>query len=254
MALNLSKNDSSSSEKSGDKKIKLNLDKKEITLSEDDASLKQDDLTVSKMSNKGFLYIVIGLLVFGAGIFFYQYNSNSEGVTSSTIPENDTTLASVNNSLPKEGESDTITGSVINSVEAAPLKNGEATKTESQAAVLNSINQLVKTNNTQVAYFDAGSDQGSNYAVQSIDVIIRFLNENTSNKITVLGFASRDGDPGKNQILSEKRAKTFKEYLVSKGANAAQINTRGEGSAKPIADDYTIEGRKKNRRVEFILE
>lgn len=254
MALNLSKNDNSSSEDGSNKKIKLNLNKQEITPTENNAPEIQVDLTVSKKSNKSLIYIVIGLLVFGAGLLIYQYDSNSEGVVSSTNTEIDSNLVSTSNGSQKEDQSESISGSQINAAEALPAENVESPKTENQSAVVNSINQLVKTNNTQVAYFDAGSEQVSNSAVQSIEVIIRFLAENASNKITVIGYASSEGDPGKNQSLSENRAKRFKDYLVSKGANATQIYTRGEGSAKPIADNSTIEGRKRNRRVEFILE
>jgi outer membrane protein OmpA-like peptidoglycan-associated protein len=254
MALNLSKNDNTSSEDSGNKKLKLNLEKKEVTPSDKTIQESQEDSKTTEKSNKGLLYIVIGLLVFGAGIFFYQYNSNSEGVTSSAVTENDTAFASGNNALPKDIESDSITGSQINSAEAAPLGNGEAPKTEGKVAVVNSINQLIKDKNIQVAYFDAGSDQILTSDTRPIDLLIEYLSQKATNKISVVGYASSEGDSGLNKSLSENRAIKFKELLVSKGANAMQINTRGEGSARPIANNTTIEGRKRNRRVEFILE
>jgi OOP family OmpA-OmpF porin len=42
-----------------------------------------------------------------------------------------------------------------------------------------------------------------------------------------------------------------RDYLVSKGANAAMLKTRGYGESQPVADNATEAGRAQNRRVEF---
>ncbi len=53
--------------------------------------------------------------------------------------------------------------------------------------------------------------------------------------------------------MSTKRAESVKEYLVSKGVPADILVTKGFGSSKPIADNNTSEGRKRNRRVVFVI-
>jgi OOP family OmpA-OmpF porin len=53
-----------------------------------------------------------------------------------------------------------------------------------------------------------------------------------------------------NIKLSEKRAKSVRDYIVTKlGIDGARLTTKGYGYTKPIASNKTDEGRQKNRRV-----
>ncbi len=73
--------------------------------------------------------------------------------------------------------------------------------------------------------------------------------------IEISGHTDNVGNDDYNQKLSEKRAKSVKNYIVNKGITAIRLKTIGYGEAKPIADDDTDEGRQKNRRIEVsILE
>jgi outer membrane protein OmpA-like peptidoglycan-associated protein len=69
--------------------------------------------------------------------------------------------------------------------------------------------------------------------------------------IEIAGHTDNVGDPRKNKLLSQERAKKVKEYLVEKGIASARIQTIGYGGSKPIADNKNEETRKQNRRVEF---
>ncbi len=53
--------------------------------------------------------------------------------------------------------------------------------------------------------------------------------------------------------LSRKRVDTVKKYMILKGISANRIKTKAFGGTKPIADNNLKEGKKKNRRVEFII-
>jgi OOP family OmpA-OmpF porin len=55
-------------------------------------------------------------------------------------------------------------------------------------------------------------------------------------------------------MLSEKRSKAVKKYLVSKGVKVDKVIAEWFGQAVPIADNNTPEGRQKNRRVEMKVE
>ena len=43
----------------------------------------------------------------------------------------------------------------------------------------------------------------------------------------------------------------MKEFLISKGLESARLKAKGFGSKNPVANNKTVEGRAKNRRVEF---
>ena len=77
-----------------------------------------------------------------------------------------------------------------------------------------------------------------------------YLAKNASNKITLIGYASSEGDINFNKSLSEKRAQSMKDYLSSNGVEVAKILIEGAGIENPIGDNNTESGRKQNRRVE----
>jgi OmpA-OmpF porin, OOP family len=72
-------------------------------------------------------------------------------------------------------------------------------------------------------------------------------------KLGVYGHTDNNGSDEVNVPLSEKRAAAVKDYLLGKGLTAAQIETKGYGSSKPVADNSTATGRSRNRRVEIVL-
>ena len=65
------------------------------------------------------------------------------------------------------------------------------------------------------------------------------------------GHTDSIGTEQYNQGLSERRANSVKEYLVSKGVPADRVYTEGKGELSPVASNATREGRAQNRRVEI---
>lgn len=68
------------------------------------------------------------------------------------------------------------------------------------------------------------------------------------------GHTCNIGPEAYNQGLSERRAKSVKDYLVAKGIPAVRLGTSGLGESAPKYDNTTLEGRKLNRRVEIIIK
>ena len=56
-----------------------------------------------------------------------------------------------------------------------------------------------------------------------------------------------------NEELSQKRAESVMEYLVSQGFKSDLVSARGYGEANPVAENTTAKGRAENRRVELTL-
>jgi OOP family OmpA-OmpF porin len=73
-------------------------------------------------------------------------------------------------------------------------------------------------------------------------------------KIEVQGHASAEGSDRHNLNLSDRRAKSVREYLVKKaGIGKDMLTAKGYGETQPIADNETEDGRVANRRVEFVI-
>ncbi len=72
-------------------------------------------------------------------------------------------------------------------------------------------------------------------------------------KIAVTGHTDNTGNDAINVPLSNNRAKSVGDYLVSQGVSAAEVTTSGQGAANPVASNDTAAGRAQNRRVEITV-
>ncbi len=72
-------------------------------------------------------------------------------------------------------------------------------------------------------------------------------------KILLAGHTDNVGSRTANQRLSERRAASVERFLTDQGINAARLQIVGRGESRPIADNATAQGRRKNRRIEFTV-
>jgi outer membrane protein OmpA-like peptidoglycan-associated protein len=72
-------------------------------------------------------------------------------------------------------------------------------------------------------------------------------------KLAVEGYTDSIGSDEYNQKLSEKRADSVRDYLVSQGVTDGNITAQGFGKANPVATNDTNEGRALNRRVQMVV-
>lgn len=101
--------------------------------------------------------------------------------------------------------------------------------------------------------FEIDSAKIRSDAQMSLDQSAAALKERPEIKIEVRGHTDSTASDEYNQGLSERRAASVKTYLVDKGIAADRISTRGFGESMPIADNSTVEGRARNRRVELVI-
>lgn len=90
-------------------------------------------------------------------------------------------------------------------------------------------------------------------AKAELDKLIKLLADYPRAQLAVAGHTDATGTAEYNQGLSEKRAVSVKDYLVSQGIASSRLTTNGYGQTKPIAPNNTLEGRQKNRRVEITI-
>lgn len=101
--------------------------------------------------------------------------------------------------------------------------------------------------------FDTNKSSLTPTAQANLDKLILVFKDYNNTNIGIFGFTDSTGRVEYNQVLSEKRANSVKNYLISKGLVADRFITQGLGIENPIASNDTAEGRSKNRRVEFAI-
>jgi outer membrane protein OmpA-like peptidoglycan-associated protein len=72
--------------------------------------------------------------------------------------------------------------------------------------------------------------------------------------IVVYGFTDNVGSRDNNMDLSQKRASSVRDYLVTKGIPTDLITAQGKGPDDPVSDNNSVEGRASNRRVEIVVQ
>jgi outer membrane protein OmpA-like peptidoglycan-associated protein len=73
------------------------------------------------------------------------------------------------------------------------------------------------------------------------------------NQIVIEGYTDSKGSEEYNRQLSEKRAKSVRDYLVSEGVSESVVSAVGRGEENPVASNASAEGRANNRRVEIVI-
>jgi hypothetical protein len=106
-------------------------------------------------------------------------------------------------------------------------------------------------NTAQPVYFDYGSSVLKPESHEILDMLADGLKQNPEAKLYITGHTDDRGSEVFNVVLSEKRALSVKEYLVSKGCNPENIQVKGKGKSEPLNDNLTDYDRAFNRRVEF---
>ena len=101
--------------------------------------------------------------------------------------------------------------------------------------------------------FDFAKHSLKSSSFTELDKVVAMLKKFPEYKITLVGHTDNIGNKSSNLTLSLNRAKSVKEYLVSKGISESRIAYEGKGSSAPVATNLTEEGRLTNRRVEFVL-
>jgi|HubBroStandDraft_1064217.scaffolds.fasta_scaffold02436_6 outer membrane protein OmpA-like peptidoglycan-associated protein len=86
------------------------------------------------------------------------------------------------------------------------------------------------------------------------EVALALTRQDAESRIVVEGHTDSQGEPSYNQDLSQRRAQSVRDYLVSRGIAADRVTAQGFGLTRPIADNTSAEGRANNRRVEIVVQ
>ena len=113
--------------------------------------------------------------------------------------------------------------------------------------------ELNKSYRINDIYFGFNSFDLTQESKLVLDQLIEFLTDNLPIFIQIQGHTDNIGNDADNLRLSENRAKSVYNYLITKGISSNRLTYKGFGKAMPVADNSTEEGRAKNRRTVFII-
>ena len=107
--------------------------------------------------------------------------------------------------------------------------------------------------------FDKGMQFGVNKSsvpssgTANLNDLARILKEYDDTDILIEGHTDNTGEDAYNQTLSEKRAESVRNYLISQGVASSRITSKGYGENQPLQDNDSEAGRAANRRVEVAI-
>jgi outer membrane protein OmpA-like peptidoglycan-associated protein len=102
-------------------------------------------------------------------------------------------------------------------------------------------------------FYEVDSWQLKQESKSELNNLASLLFENKDIIIEICGYTDSTGTDEYNMLLSEKRALSVVNYLISKGIPAGRLKYKGYGNTSPRGDNVTSEGRKLNRRTEALV-
>lgn len=87
----------------------------------------------------------------------------------------------------------------------------------------------------------------------NIQSLAKILNKYPDTNIVVEGDTDNTGTADYNVSLSDRRAKSVDDYMVSLGVSGSRTSNIGLGETNPVASNDTDAGRQQNRRVEVAI-
>ena len=116
------------------------------------------------------------------------------------------------------------------------------------------IGQVVRLNNV---FFDFDKWDLRPESFVELDRVVKLLQENPAIEIEMSAHTDNRGSDEYNFKLSDNRARSVMEYIISKGITPGRITSHGYGETMPVAPNSNADGsdnpenRQLNRRVEF---
>ncbi|MFI1771036.1 OmpA family protein [Thalassobellus citreus] len=101
--------------------------------------------------------------------------------------------------------------------------------------------------------FKKGNYNFSQDSYHNMKSLLNFILKFPKTRFRIEGHTDSVGEFQQNRVLSKMRANSVRNYLIEGGVNPDNIITLGYGELYPIASNLTVEGQKKNRRVDILF-
>ncbi len=103
-------------------------------------------------------------------------------------------------------------------------------------------------------YFDYDKATIRPDSEETLNRVLKAIEARPNVKLVIEGHTDAQGSDAYNQMLSDKRARSVMNWLVSHGIASEQLSAKGFGESRPVADNSKPDGRALNRRVEIALD
>lgn len=100
-------------------------------------------------------------------------------------------------------------------------------------------------------FFEKKSAAINPSSYSELNELVNLMKENKGVRIEITGHTDNIGQKNDNLVLSQKRALSVSNYLVTQGISGERLTSKGYGDAKPIAPNDTEQGKSLNRRTEI---
>jgi outer membrane protein OmpA-like peptidoglycan-associated protein len=120
-------------------------------------------------------------------------------------------------------------------------------------AVTQTTNNELKLDIPSDLSFDTGRSDVKPDLRPVLDRFAQTLQANPVTNVRIVGHTDSTGGDAVNDPLSVERAAAVRSYLIERGVAGTRVTTAGRGSHEPVADNSTVDGRAKNRRVEVFV-
>ena len=106
-----------------------------------------------------------------------------------------------------------------------------------------------------IIYFDFDKSNIKAQAAFELDKLVQIMNKYPEMTVSIESHTDSKGPSSYNQRLSERRAKTTSQYVISKGIDSSRLSSAGKGESSPVVDctNCSKEEDQLNRRSEFII-
>jgi outer membrane protein OmpA-like peptidoglycan-associated protein len=101
--------------------------------------------------------------------------------------------------------------------------------------------------------FDTGSSTLRTGAREKLAKISGILLAHPALNLQIEGYTDSVGSDEFNQLLSERRSDSVRDFLAEQGVPVSSMSAKGFGKTQPVASNDTVEGRQRNRRVELVV-
>lgn len=157
-----------------------------------------------------------------------------------------------------DGTTVSVRGEVANEAQRQGIASAFATRLNPTYTVTNGLRVsaadqgvLDRTLANRIVEFESGQAVLTPTGKAILDEMGTAMLKLKGQKVEIIGHTDNVGLRASNQNLSQARAEAVRNYLAGKGIPAETLVASGSGPDRPIASNDTVEGRARNRRIEF---